>query len=363
MSAARARSVALRGPAAGWPSRAPRPGRRGLPGACALTLAAAVAWSASPPPAAAQQTHALVVAGLGGTAEYRDRFAGWARDLHGALTGRFGIPEDNVVVLLERPEAAPGIGRDRSTKDNVTAALTEIAGRAGPEDRVLVVLIGHGTAQGDDARFNLPGPDLSAADLAVALAGFPSQRVALVHTGSASGGFVAPLSGPNRVIVAATRTARERDAPRFAGYFVQAFTDDVSDLDKDGQVSVLEAFRYARAEVARDYEEANELLTEHAVLDDDGDGEGSQDAGPDTGDGRLAAAFRLGTVTTTPAPETDDPVLARLYGERRAIQERIDLLRASREAVPPERYERDLEDLLVELALKNREIRERGGDA
>lgn len=328
---------------------------------CVLTLA----WPAASPGGAlsAQQTHALVVVGLGGTPEYRQRFASWANELYATLTGRLGVPSDNVVVLSERPEAMPGVADDRSSKESVTSALLEMAGRAAPDDRVLIVLVGHGTAQGDDARFNLPGPDLSAGDLAAALAGFPTQTVALVHTGSASGGFVAPLSGPNRVIVAATRTARERDAPEFPRYFVEALGTDGADLDKDGQISLLEAFQYARREVARHYEEANELLTEHAVLDDNGDGEGTQDASTDAADGRLASTFRLGSVASAQAPETDDPVLARLYQERRSIQGRIDLLRASRDAIPPERYERDLEALLVELALKNREIRERGGGA
>ena len=143
--------------------------------------------------------------------------------------------------------------------------------------------------------------------------------MAVVHTGSASGGFVAPLSGPNRIIVAATRTARERNATEFPGYFVEAVAGDGADLDKDGAVSLLEAFIYARQEVARHYEEENELLTEHAVLDDNGDGEGSRDAERRGQDGRLAATFRLGrparAVTADPEPH-DDPVLARLYGER-----------------------------------------------
>jgi len=324
-----------------------------------------LAWTMTSPgtPLVAQQTHALVVVGLGGTPEYRERFAGWAGELYATLTGRLGVPSENVIVLAERPDALPGVARDRSSRESVASALIEIAGRAAPDDRVLIVLVGHGTAQGDDARFNLPGPDLSAADLAAGLAGFPTQTVALVHTGSASGGFVAPLSGPNRVIVAATRTARERDAPEFPRYFVEALGTDGADLDKDGQISLLEAFQYARREVARHYEEANELLTEHAVLDDNGDGEGTQDASSEAADGRLASTFRLGAVASAAAPETDDPVLARLYQERRTIQERIDQLRASRDTLPPEQYERDLESLLIDLALKNREIRERGGGA
>lgn len=306
-------------------------------------------------------THALIVVGLGGTDAYRDRFAGWATGLQEALTGPRGIPAENVVVLSERPEMAPGVMSGRSTRENVTAALAAMAGRAGPRDRILVVLIGHGTARGDEGRFNLPGPDLSGEDFAVALDAFTTQTVALVHTGSAGGGFVTPLSGPGRIVVSATRTSRERSATEFAEYFVEALAGTGADLDKDGAVSLLEAFVYTRAEVARFYAEENELLTEHAILDDNGDGEGSPDPGTEAPDGALAAAFRFGTSAVAAPVATDDPELARLYQERRDIQARIDALRRSRETTTQEAYDQALEALLVELALKTREIRAREG--
>ena len=311
--------------------------------------------------AAAQNTHALVVVGLGGTEEYRREFHDLAAGLHDALTGRFGFPTERVTVLSEKPEWAPQVVRDRSTRDNVVAALGEMAESADPGDRILVVLIGHGTARGEEASINLPGPDLSATEFAAALGAFPTQTVALVHTGSASGGFVGPLSGPNRVVITATRTARERNATEFPRFFVDALEGDGSDLDKDGQVSLLEAFQVTRREVERHYEDENEILTEHALLDDNGDGEGTGEVGEDSPDGRLAATFRLGTASARVAPETDDPVLARMYEERRQIQERLDQLRAVRETMTAERYEEELEAILVELALKNREIREREG--
>ena len=327
-----------------------------------LTVACLAAPGA---PCGAQSTRALVVVGLGGTAEYRERFTTWAVELRRALTGPGGIPAGDVVVLTERGDAAAGLASERSTRDNVVAALGQLARRSGPEDRLLVVLIGHGTAQGEESLFNLPGPDLSGADLATGLLAFPTQTVAVVHTGSAGGGFVAPLSGPNRIILSATRTARERNATEFAPYFVEAVGGGGADLDKDGQVSLLEAFTYARAEVARHYAEENELLTEHAVLDDDGDGQGSPDPSADAsagaGDGRLASLFRLGGSAAQAPPDTDDPVLSRLLQERSAIQTRIDALRSRRTTMTQDAYDAALEELLVELALKNREIRAREG--
>lgn len=326
-----------------------------------LLALTAVSSPVAPERAAAQETHVLVVAGLGGTPEYREEFLGWAEGLRHALVEDRRVPADRITVLAEDPDASAVVDH-RSTRAEVLRELGELAGRAAPGDRVIVVLIGHGTARGEEARFNLPGPDLGPEDVAAGLATFADQELALVHTGSASGGFLPPLSGDGRVIITATRSVRERNATEFPRFFVEALEGDGADLDKDGRVSLLEAFQYANLETARLYDEEGELLTEHAVLDDDGDGEGSRDPGPEAQDGRVAATFHFGSgaagaVTGTPAAATDDPALARLYEERTAIQERIDGLRGNREAMSQDAYDEELESLLVELALKNREIR------
>ncbi len=313
-------------------------------------------------PVAAQQTHAVIVAGLGGAEPYRTSFRSWAVDLGAALVGRHGTPVANVAVLIERP-SPDGHGVARSTRENVLAALSDVAGRAEADDRVLVVLIGHGTVQERVARLNLPGPDLTPGDLAEALSAFPTQSVAVVHTGSASGGFVADLAGPNRIVIASTASALERNATEFPRFFVEAVTTDGADLDKDRRVSLLEAFEYSNLEVARFYDEENELLTEHAVLDDNGDGEGSRQPIRDGDDGPRAATFHFGSgagaSATTAVPSTDDPELSRLYQERSEIQSRLNELRAARSEMSDATYEESLETLLVELALKAREIRAR----
>ena len=232
----------------------------------------------------------------------------------------------------------------------------------GPSDRLLVILIGHGTSDQAEARFNITGPDLAPSDLQMALTGFPTQTLALVHTGSASGGFLEPLSGPNRIIITATRTQRERNATEFAQFFVEAITGESADLDKDERVSLLEAYQYAREEVIRFYEDENEILTEHAVLDDNGDGTGSEEVGLNEPDGSLAAGFQLGGISVTEEEINQDPELARLYEERRQIQARITELRVLRDAMQEEAYMAAMEELLVELALKNREIRAKEGN-
>ncbi len=336
-----------------------------------VPLALAIVALLLPSAAAAQQTHLLVVAGLGGGQEYREQFLNWALTLRSAAVDTYGLPEANVVVLAEDPSMDPAVSA-RSTRDNIDAALQGIATRAGAQDRVLIVLLGHGTYRGEEALFNLPGPDLSAKELGVMLGGLTVADVAVVNTTSASGPWVQVLGGPGRTIIAATKTGRERNETRFGQFFAAAFEDDAADLDKNGSVSLLEAFTYARGETARQYEEDNVLLTEHAVLDGDGDGEGTEEPTVDSPEGALAAAFVLGRpgargVVADGAPATEgrpvpaDSALARLYEERDSLEQQVAELRRHRDDIDPEEYDRRLEAILVDLALKNREIRAREG--
>jgi hypothetical protein len=334
--------------------------RRGRAPLLALILLALLAVSS-----AAQETRVLIVVGLGGDAEYRETFHRWATELRSAAVERFGVREEEIVYLGERPDEAPGEMQGRSTRDAVASALATMAGEVGPEDRILLVLIGHGSGQGESVLFNLPGPDLSPGDLDVMLKDFPTQLVAIVNTTSSSGPFVSALSGPNRIVVTATKTAQERNETQFGGFFVEALRAEGSDLDKDGRISLLEAFQYASREVERYYQERNLLATEHAQLDDDGDGTGSVEPGADAADGWLARGFWLGSTPAAVAgvvPDSvTDPVLLRLYGERAELERRIAQLRGLRGQMEESQYERELEELLVAMAMKTREIRERGG--
>ncbi len=324
------------------------------PLACALVLLCALAAGT-----AAQSTHVLVVRGIGGDPEYRATFTEWAGSFVTAAGERLGVPAENIVYLAERPEDDPLAG-ERSTRDNVELAVAEIAQRAASGDRVVILFIGHGSYNRGESRFNLPGPDLSSAEFSVLLDQLADQRVVFVNSTSASGGWLEDVSAPGRTIITGTKTGMERNETVFGGYFVAAFSEDGADVDKDGQISMLEAFQYATREVTRAYETDGKLQTEHALLDDNGDGEGSTEIGEDALDGQLARAFVLGGGAAA-TPQTDDPVLARLYGERADLERRVTELRAIKDTMDPERYESELEELLLELALKNREIRQREG--
>jgi hypothetical protein len=325
-----------------------------------LTLVAALLLMSAP--VHAQQTHLLVVVGLGGDDVYRERFHDWAARLVDAARDRYGLPAENVRYLGEKPELDPERIAGRATRENVEAAVRDVARRAEPGDGVLVVLIGHGTARGEEARFNLPGPDMGPAEFAVLLDELSAQTVAFVNTAAASGAFLEPLAAPDRSVITATRTAREQNETVFGGYFVEAFDGEDADLDKNGRVSVLEAFQYASREVERYYADEGLLMTEHARLVDDGQGTGEPEAATEGAEVRVARSFFLTGESGASATATAaSPELSALYQQRDSLESRVRELRAVEETLAPEEYERRLEDLLVEMGLLSRRIRELEG--
>lgn len=295
-------------------------------------------------PAGAQDTHLIVVTGVAGDEEHAAQFHKWAAAIVGAAK-RLGVPDANVAYLADRPDQDPGI-RARATKDNVTKALADTAARARANDEVFIVLIGHGSFDGRVGAFNLPGPDLAVAEYSKLLDRFALQRVVFVNTASSSGAFLQPLAGPGRIIVTATKTGGERNETRFPEYFVEALQGEAADRDRNGRVSMLEAFDYARTKVATSYEQGGHILTEHAVLDD-----GSE--------GKLAATLFLAPrPSRSAAAATADPALRALLEQRDALEDQVAALRLKKDGMDPERYEQELEALLTDLAIKTKAIRD-----
>lgn len=312
-------------------------------------------------PAAAQNTHIVLISGLGGDPEYTSTFHGWLSRFADAASERYGIDRSRILYFGEDPDLDPTAISARSTAENIAQGFVALKETLEPGDPVVVVMAGHGTFRDDVARFNIPGPDLTPPDLAGLVEGLGPRPVTVVNMATASGPFIEALSGEGRTVITATRTGREQNSTRFGLHFVDAFATDGADVDRDTRVSMLEAFTYAIREVAREYEGEGQLLTEHALLDDNGDGEGSGD--PEEGDdGALAATVFLAS-TTASGPDTRamTPALQALYEEKAAIEASIEDLKGVKGQLPQERYENELEALLVELALKNREIRASGG--
>jgi hypothetical protein len=305
-------------------------------------------------------SHLLVVVGLGGDLENSDRFHQWASTIVDAARERYGLPAGSVVYLGEDPARDPKRLGGRATREAIAAAADRLARAARPGDTIFIVLIGHGASATGGARFNLPGPDLTAAEFASLLDRFAAQTVVFVNTASSSGGFVQALSAKNRVVITATTTDGERNQTRFGEFFADAFTADGADGDKDGRVSVLEAFNWARIRVADSYKRDGQLLTEHAVLDDNGDGKGAAAPGQPGGDGALARTLFMSAASAARAiSDQADPELRALVAQRDALEARIAALRAAKDKTDPKKYEADLEGLLIDLARANRSITEK----
>jgi hypothetical protein len=318
-----------------------------------LLVAAPVTGSSQAPPA----TRLLIVTGVSGEKQYADQLIAWGSALKKAAVTRYAMPESAVVWLAEDPARAPGRIRGKSTAENVLAAIADFSRGARAGDRAVILLFGHGSSQAGESRFNLPGPDLSAEQFAAAIAPLKGQTVAFVNTASASGDFVPVLAGPNRIVLTATRSGREQNETHFPGFFVQALTSagGEADADKDGRVSLLEAYVYARHEVERMFEQGNRLATEHPLLDDDGDGKGHTDASDAGPDGTRARSFYLEPLGG--GALAADPRAASLVAARQVLEARIDSLRGRRSAMTEEAYQAALEPLLLDLAEKTRALR------
>jgi hypothetical protein len=309
----------------------------------------------------AQNLHLVVIVGLGGDAEYRSQFTEWGTTLVEAAIVA-GVPAANVVFLAENPESAPQVIDGPSTRIEVERVIGEIARRAAIEDEVLVVLIGHGGGSGGNSRVSLPGGSagggsLTASDYASLLATLTPRRVAFVNLASSSGDFVPILASSGRVIVTATRSASQRNAPLFGGHFVTAFSGTGADLDRDSRVSILEAFEYARQETERHYREEGLIATEHALIEDRIEGSGVNLPMDAADVGALASRFFLKRA----APATSNPATAarlrELYAEQDRLEDSLADLTLRSGAMPAADYQAALEPILVELARIGQEIR------
>jgi hypothetical protein len=291
-------------------------------------------------PVAAQDIHLIVIVGAGGDEEHSARFHKWAAAVVEAAKKR-GISD--AAYLGEKQE--PSVNA-RATKENVTKAFQDAAKRAKPEDELFVLLIGHGSFDGKSGAFNILGPDLTAGDYATLLDLFKTQKISFVNTASASGAFLQALAGPNRAIVTATKTGGERNETRFPEFFVEALNGDAADNDRNGRVSLQEAFTYALAKVKDAYEKEGHILTEHATLDDGNEGKFA------------ATQFLAPRGSRTTASASADPAMRALLEQRDALEEQIAQLRLKKDSMDATRYEEQLEKLLTDLALKTRAIRE-----
>jgi hypothetical protein len=294
-------------------------------------------------PSFAGDSYALVVTGATGGESYAAKYAGWRQSFVSTLRTKFGYPDDHVIVMAESPSPSARA----ATRDEVRRTILDLRGRLGKDDQLLVLLIGHGTpADGpgaEDAKFNLIGPDLKASEWADLLKPL-AAHVVFVDTTAASFPFLRHLAGPGRIVITATDSTAQEFETTFAEFFVRAFEDPSADADKNGRVSLFEAFTYASAATRAWYEQRGQLPTERPLMDDDGDGVGHEAWNPGS-DGALARATFL-----QPAPRPADAAAGAVAERQRELESRIEDLKRRRASMPPAEYDAELERLLLELA-------------
>jgi hypothetical protein len=289
---------------------------------------------------------AVIINGAGGEPAYAKQFAEWTADLNSVLSQRYGFDSRQVRVLSEK----------QATAEEVKRTFTALKSELDANNVVFLFLIGHGSFDGKEAKFNLVGPDLSAADYNQLLSALPTRRIVVFNMSSASGEFVKPLSAKGRIVVTATRNGQETNATRFPGFFIAALKATDGDTDQDGHTSILEAFVYANRLTEEFYKRAGRLATEHALLDDNGDGVGREK--PDAGEGLLARATYLDSLSVDEAAAS--ATTGRLLKERARLEGEIEQLIARKTNMPEAEYEAMLERLFIELAKVNRSIKQAG---
>lgn len=288
-----------------------------LMGLCLCGLFAAVPGRA--------ELHALVVQGLGGSETWAERFEIQAAGLFNRLTASGA--------------RATLLSGSAVSRQSLADYFDGLADELGTGDRFAAILVGHGSFDGDTYKFNIPGPDVTGAELLDWVGALPARSRLLVNTSSASGALQEQVNGTDLLLVTATRNGRERQATRFAGYFLAALDDAAADLDKNQVVSVAEAFAYAQRGVADHYETENRLATEHPVLA-----------------GKGAERFELARLGAAPAAAPADPRYAELVARRDALDRELDELKARRESMQSTDYLNRLQELLVALALVSEQI-------
>ena len=292
---------------------------------------------------------AVIISGASGEPAYAKQFQQWTSSLTTTLTERFGFPKDRVKLLTEKATDTSAV----ATADEVKKLFATLRTELTPDSVLFVFLIGHGSFD-KEAKFNLVGPDLSANEYHNMIAALPAQRVVIFNMASASGEFIKPLAAKGRVIVTATRSGQENNAVRFMEYFLAALKANDADADQDGHISVLEAFNYANRLTAEFYTRAGRLATEHALLEDNGDGVGHQKM--EGGDGFLARATYLDSLTVAQASANAN--VAKLMRDRTRLEGEIAQLIARKSSMLEADYEKELERLFIELAKVNRAIKQ-----
>jgi hypothetical protein len=272
----------------------------------------------------------LIVSGLGGEPDYEQKFQNQAKAA-AAAAAHTGAAQKDIVVLTG----------EQARRTHLDGELKKFASSVQGDDQVVVELIGHGSFDGDEYRFNLPGPDITGKEIVAFLDSMPASQMLVVNATSSSGSVVEAWRRPNRVVITATKSGSERNATRFAEYWVQALSSPEADRDKNEIVTAAEAYDFASRKVADAFKSAASLATEHPRLD-----------------GKLAdrlVVARLGNSALLPS----DAQLDALMKEQSTLEQQFDQVKGRKASLPEEQYYGELEKVLLSLARLDKRIDER----
>ncbi len=300
--------------------------------------------------ASAADRYALIVSGANGEPVYAEQYGRWRQSASVALIEKLGLDESHILALWDG-----GDPDHVSNAAGVRKAIDSFRARMKAEDVLLVLLMGHGSFDGTEAKFNLVGPDLSSAEWGALLKPLPGT-VVFVNSTAASSPFLEHLSGPRRIVITATDSVAQKFDTVFAEFFIRALTDPAADIDKNGRVSIWEAFTAASLGVKQYFTQRGQLSTERALMDDNGDGQG-REAGGDGTDGSTASRLYLDPDVPGAAP-TDD-VLLSLLQKRASLQIDLDDLKQRRQLMTPAEYQVEFEKLMIAMARVSRDVRAR----
>jgi hypothetical protein len=289
------------------------------------------------------ELYITVVQGLGGESEYQEQFDEQRKVIVAAaktLTGEERLAE---------------FSGEAATREALLAHFTALNARMQDDDRAALYLIGHGSFDGFDYKFNLPGPDLTALDIKGVLEALPGKNHFVLNTSSTSGAMVEQITGvpaprdasaaaaesaapaesgdSNYLVIAATRNGNERNATHFGRYFAEALTSSEADINKNNAVSVQEAYDYAARHVDTFFTDAGRLATEHSQLRGNG-----------------AAQFSLSRLEDIEVPADADPLVTRLLEERQALDTQVEELQLRRNELGNAEYLRQLQLLILRTA-------------
>ena len=304
-----------------------------------LSLAAFILFLAVPIFA---DSSALIVRGVAGSPEHETKFDKWTEGTQKALVEKFGFSSDRVIVLSDK----------KSAQAEIQKAFATLKQQLKPADTFFLFFIGHGSGEDGVYKFNISGPDYTADDYNKLLSTLPVGRIVIVLGTPASGAAIEKFAGKNRVVITATRSGQEGNDIVFYDYFLEALDSPAADEDKDQKISVWEAFKYAVAGTERFYKEEGRLATEHPQISDNG----TEKTGVTSKEIPLVA--RATSFQVDRPIVSGDPKLQALLNQRREIEQKIEDLRINKNVIPETEYDKQMESLLVQLALKNQEIRQ-----